>query len=55
MAIEVRELNIRSVVSGNGTPENASPSREEAVNLKEEVLAECRQMILDLIRADRER
>jgi hypothetical protein len=55
MAIEVRQLNIRSVVSGNGDAEGSPPSPAEAERLKRELLSECRQMVLDLMRAERER
>ena len=55
MPIEIQELSIKSVVSGDfgdGSPGN---TREDAEKLREAILAECRQMILDLMRGERER
>jgi hypothetical protein len=55
MAIEVRQLTIRSFVSTERENETAQASRQETERMKEQILSECRQMMLELIRADRER
>ncbi len=57
MSIEVRQISIHSRV---GVPDKADSrtlrDRErERERLKEEILAECRQMMLELLRTDRER
>ncbi len=54
MSIEVRQISIRSQVT---IPESkkASLSEPEWNRMKEEILSECRQMILELLRAERER
>ena len=54
MAIEVRQLTIRSVVSGD-RQEEAGSTRENTEKMKEEILRECREMVRDMVRAERER
>jgi hypothetical protein len=55
MAIEVRQMTIRSFVAGDGEEERESLSRQETERLREEILTECRRMVLELMHADRER
>jgi hypothetical protein len=55
MAIEVRQITIKSFVSGGGAEESAPLSQQNTERIREEILAECRRMVLELMRADRER
>lgn len=55
MSIEVRQISIRTQV---GLPEkNDTPelSEQQLRRLKEEILAECRHMVMEMLRADKER
>jgi hypothetical protein len=54
MAIEVRQITIRSVVGG-AQAEPATPANPDPERMREEILSECRRMVLDVIRAERER
>jgi hypothetical protein len=54
MAVEVQELTIKSTVSAESGG-CKSPDNSESEKLKETILADCRQMLLDLLRAERER
>jgi len=55
MAIEVRQLTIRSFVSGDRDQERARSTREDTEKIKEEILRECREIVRDMVRAERER
>ena len=56
MAIEVRQVTIKSVVaSGKDEEKNAPDWRQEEERIKDEILSECRQMMHELMRANRER
>jgi len=54
MAIEVRQMTIKAFVSATSEPESGSGSQPEAERLKEKILSECRQLVLQLMREDRE-
>ncbi len=56
MTIEVRQLLIRSTVGQTGEAERetvATPRDTE--ELKTQILSECREMVLDLLRTRKER
>ncbi len=56
MTIEVRQLLVRSTVGQAGETERettATPGDTEG--LKAQILAECREMVLDLLRTRKER
>ncbi len=55
MAIEVRQLTVKCGVSGDAQQERAPETTEETKALKDELLSECRQMFLELLRSERER
>jgi hypothetical protein len=55
MAIEVRQITIRSVVSPELDGRALSPSAYETKKLREDILRECRRLVRELMRADRER
>jgi hypothetical protein len=55
MAIEVQEVSIRSVVSGGVTGGGTAEDEEREEKLRERILTECRQMMAEFMRADRER
>ncbi len=54
MAIEVRQMTVKSIVARDGEADPAK-AHLDAEKLKEEVLAECQQMILEMLRMERER
>ena len=54
MAVEIRELSIRSFVAGESSTRGRAHSEEE-LKLKDAILAEIREMIFDILRAERER
>ena len=56
MTIEVKQLHIKSTV----LPENGGSNREpdampNLAEIREEILAECKQLIAEVLRAQRER
>ncbi|HEX4164611.1 MAG TPA: DUF5908 family protein [Bryobacteraceae bacterium] len=55
MPIEVQELNIRSTVSDEDGEADGAGEQQDLERLRETILAECRAMVLDLMRAERER
>ena len=55
MAIEVRQITIKSLVSGDEDRERSSRPAQDMERLKEEILSECRRMLRELMRAERER
>lgn len=55
MAIEIRQLTIHSQVSARAEEPRRGLSKRELEELKERVLPECRQMVMEMIRAERER
>lgn len=55
MAIEVRQVTVRSTVQPGEDREAAAPPRHEPERMKEEILAECRRMVLEMMRSERER
>ena len=55
MAIEVRQITVKSVVSATGEERVPSLSSHDEEQLKQEILSECRQMLLELIKAEKER
>lgn len=56
MTIEVRQMQINSTVLQEGSTEpngrQAIPDYEE---IKDQILAECRQLIIEILRAEQER
>ena len=56
MPIEVRQMVIKStVLQGADGKGNAGHSGAPLEGLKEEILSECRRMILEILREERER
>jgi len=55
MAIEVRQVTVRSTVNAGPQRESVSGPRQDPERIKEEILAECRRLILEIMRAERER
>jgi len=55
MAIEVRQVIVNSIVSAPGDQDSPSVRRREADKLKDQILPECRRIVLELLRAERER
>jgi len=55
MAIEVRQMTIKSFVSVDEERERTSGPAQDTERLKEEILSECRRMMRELLHADRER
>ncbi len=56
MTIEVRQLLVRSTVGQPGTAERESAAApRDTEELKAEILSECREMVLDLLRKRKER
>jgi hypothetical protein len=56
MPVEVRQMLVRSTVQREpGDAEEKSQHESDLEDLKAEVLAECRQLILDTLRERRER
>jgi hypothetical protein len=54
MAIEIKELIIKTnIVSRPATPEGDSTPDQQAI--KEEILAQCKQMVQTMLRERRER
>ncbi len=54
MSIEVRQLTIKSFVAPQQEKEEML-SKREWERMKEELLAECRRMVADMLRSERER
>jgi hypothetical protein len=46
---------VKSFVAATSDEGNGAVSRQEADRLKEEILSECRHLVIELIRAERER
>jgi hypothetical protein len=55
MTIEIRQVTIKSFVTGNGEEKSPAHSRQDAERMKEEILSECRELIHEFLRAHRER
>jgi hypothetical protein len=56
MSIEIKQLHIKSnVVQRAAKGEDEARSSVDAESLKEELLAECKDLILDVLREQRER
>lgn len=55
MTIEIRQLTVHSQVSARAEDPHRALSRLEIEALEERLRSECRQMVQDLIRAERER
>jgi hypothetical protein len=55
MAIEIRQLTVKSSVSSQQEKEKPSFSKQERERLKREILSECRQMLLEMMRLEQER
>ncbi len=56
MTLEVRQLKIKTTVEKALQPERtAVESRRDIEEIKQDILAECRQMVGDLLRDSRER
>ncbi|WP_420238184.1 DUF5908 family protein [Telmatobacter bradus] len=55
MAIEIRQLTIKSSVAVEKEKGASLSSKQERERLKKEILSECRQMMLDMMRQERER
>ena len=55
MTIEVRQMQINSTVLEEGSIEtNESQAAPDYEEIKEQILAECRQLIVEILRAERE-
>jgi hypothetical protein len=56
MPIEVRQITIRSLVGPEEKkPSSAALSERDWDAVKKEILSECRQMVLEMLRTERER
>ncbi|MGA2889698.1 MAG: DUF5908 family protein [Terracidiphilus sp.] len=55
MAIEIRQLTVKSSVSSQEKKEKPSFSQQDRDRLKREILSECRQMLFEMMRLQRER
>ncbi len=56
MAIEVRQLLIKStVLQEQGSGKNGSNAPADLQEIKEDILAECRQLLLEMLREEQER
>ena len=56
MTIEVRQMQINStVLQEDSTEPNGGTAIPDYEEIKEQILAECRQLIIEILRADRER
>lgn len=55
MSIEVRQISIRSQVVVPESKSTSSLTDADWNRMKEEILSECRQMLLQMLRAERER
>ena len=56
MTIEVRQMQINSTVLEEGSIEtNDSQATPDYEEIKGQILAECRQLIVEILRAERER
>lgn len=56
MTIEVKQLHIKSTVLQERGASNHEPdSSLQLAEIREEILTECRQLITELLRAQRER
>ena len=56
MTIEIRQMLIKSNVFNDHAPEHqSSSSRKEMETIKEEILSECKQLIIEYFREIRER
>ena len=55
MAIEIRQLTIHSQVSARAEEPRQALAKRELEEFKEQFLPECRQMVMEMIRAERER
>lgn len=55
MAIEIRQLTIHSQVAARAEEPREKLSKRELDRLKQQLLPECRQMVAEMIRAERER
>ncbi len=56
MTLEVRQLKIKTTVEKALQSERTrSESRRDVEEMKQNILAECRQMVADLLRDNRER
>ena len=56
MPIEIRELVIRATVEpGGGAGQQKSTGKQEAGKEREELIAECVEQVLEILRKERER
>lgn len=56
MTIEVKQLQINSTVTSNLDPtDGLSNAHVDIESVREEILAECRRMIREVLRSERER
>ena len=56
MTIEVRQMTIKSTVQQNtGAGQDTMNSYVDVENIREEILADCRRLIIELLRERRER
>jgi hypothetical protein len=56
MTIEVRQLQIKSsVLQDDGMETKGSDRRYDLEELKEDILLECRQMLMEILRQKQER
>jgi hypothetical protein len=56
MTIEVKQLHIKStVLQQNGASNREPDAMPKLAEIREEILAECKQLVAELLRAQRER
>jgi hypothetical protein len=56
MTIEVRQMLIKStVLQQRGTEETGGGPSQDMAETKEEILEECKQLIVDMLREEKER
>lgn len=56
MTIEVKQLHIKSSVSQqSGASNHEWDSDPDLANVREEILAECKQLVIEMLRARQER
>jgi hypothetical protein len=55
MAIEVRQVTVKSVVSDDREDRRVAVAERDREIIKKEILTECRQIVLEIMRAERER
>ncbi len=56
MTIEVKQLHIKSTVSQeNCAPNSERDSEPDLADIREEILTECKQLVIEMLRLQQER